>query len=405
MKILFLSRWFPYPPDNGSKIRIFNLLKQLSPHHRLYLISFAGEPVSSDRIAAMQNFCRQVDVVQYRPFRPRGPKAMLGFLSPYPRSVVDTYHPEMDRMVKQALSQNRFDIIVASELDTAPYARAYKTTPKILDELQLTVTYEWFARQHRLLPRLRRWLTWAKLSRYVSGILKDYDGCTTASDQEQRRIRKLAPPDYPARIIPNGVDVSFYAGNGWGEPEDDTLVYSGSLTYYANFEAVDYFLRHIFPLIQARRPGVKLLITGKTNGAALDRLPQHENVIFTGYLDDVRPTIARSRVEVVPLRQGGGTRLKILEALALGTPVVSTGKGAEGLDLTPGRDLLIADRPADFAGAVVRLLQDRSLCQTLRQNGRRAVETRYDWQKIGLLFNDFIEEVVLNSQKAGADNV
>jgi glycosyltransferase involved in cell wall biosynthesis len=393
MKILFISRWFPYPPDNGSRIRVYNLIKHLSSRHEVDLISFASETVSAQRLAAMRRYCCHVDVARYQPFQPRRLKALLGFLSGQPRSVIDTYSVEMQRLVKSAENRGKFDLVIASELDAAPYALAFSNVPKVLDELQLTVLYEQFANQVQPLKRLRNWLTWLKVSRYVSRLLSDYDGCTVASRQERCRVLGVVSTSCPVCVIPNGVDTDLYT-NALVSPVPDTLVYSGSLTYNANFDAMDFFLRKVFPLIQADRPQVKLAITGKLDGVSTNRLPENDGVVFTGYLDDVRPTVARSWVSVVPLRLGGGTRLKILEALALGTPVVATSKGAEGLDLVPGRDLLIADQPVDFAAAVLRLLQDATLRETLSRDGRRAVENRYDWQIIGQRFNDFIEEVV-----------
>jgi sugar transferase (PEP-CTERM/EpsH1 system associated) len=394
MRILFISRWFPYPPDNGSRIRVYNLIKHLSSRHEVDLISFASETVSTQRLAAMRRYCCRVDVARYRPFQPRRLKALLGFLSGQPRSVIDTYSVEMQRLVKNAENRGKFDLVIASELDAAPYALAFPGIPKVLDELQLTVLYEQFVKQHQPLRRLRNWLTWLKLSRYVSRLLSDYDACTVASEQERCRVFEVVSAGCSVCVIPNGVDSDFYTNNSFVNAAPDTLVYSGALTYDANFDAMDFFLREVFPLIQVERPQVKLAITGKLDGVSTNRLPENHGVVFTGYLDDVRPTVARSWVSIVPLRIGGGTRLKILESLALGTPVITTSKGAEGLDLLPGRDLLIADEPADFAAAVLRLLQDLALRETLGHNGRQAVEAKYDWQTIGQQFTDFIEEVV-----------
>jgi glycosyltransferase involved in cell wall biosynthesis len=175
------------------------------------------------------------------------------------------------------------------------------------------------------------------------------------------------------------VDLPLYDGD-FGSIEPESLVFPGALTYKANLWAVEFFLAQVFPAVKAQRPGVKLYITGRTDGVPVDDLPLQDGVIFTGYLDDVRPRVACSPVCVVPMTVGGGTRLKILEAMALGTPVVSTSKGAEGLDVVHGQDILIADDAGDFARAVLSLLQDRDLRTKLAINGRRLVEERHSWQ-------------------------
>jgi glycosyltransferase involved in cell wall biosynthesis len=216
---------------------------------------------------------------------------------------------------------------------------------------------------------------------------------------ERERVLQVAPGYSSIGVIPNGVSIADHTAS-LDPPEADTLIYSGALTYKANFDAMDYFLREILPLIRIERPQVKLAITGKLDGVPVDRLPiaGNDGVVLTGYLADIRPTIAQSWISVVPLRLGGGTRLKILESLALGTPVVATSKGVEGLDLVPERDILIADTPADFAASVLRLLQDASLREALSHNGRRTVETKYDWEIIGQQFNNFIETLVAQNK-------
>jgi glycosyltransferase involved in cell wall biosynthesis len=162
----------------------------------------------------------------------------------------------------------------------------------------------------------------------------------------------------------------------------------------ANYDAMGFFLGDILPLIKKERPEVVLRITGKTAGVPLEQLPNVDDVIFTGYLDDVRPSVAQSWVSVVPLRVGGGTRLKILEAMALGTPVVSTSKGAEGLDVTLGENILIADTPSGFADATLHLLEDHGLRARLSENGRSLVRTRYDWAQIGEEFERLLSDIV-----------
>jgi glycosyltransferase involved in cell wall biosynthesis len=390
MRILFLSRWFPYPPDNGSRIRVFNLLKHLAARHTVDLISFIGEPPTDEHLAAMRSLCRSVALVPYRPFQPGRWKALLGFFSPRPRSVIDTYNPDLQSLVERAGREGGVEVVIASEIDMAPYALAVPEVPRLLEELELTGLYENFVRQRNLWQTTRRGLAWWKTARYAAGLLRAFDGCTVVSEVERERLLTVRPGYGPIAVIPNGVDIAHHTG-AFGAPEAGALIYSGALTYGANFDAMEFFLREVFPRIRADWPTAQLAITGKLNGVPVERLPACEGVTFTGYLNDIRPAVARSWVSVVPVREGGGTRLKILEALALGTPVVATRKGAEGLDLTPGRDLLIADDPAEFAAAVVRVLRDPGLRAALSENGRRAVAAKYDWPVIARRFSEFVE--------------
>lgn len=394
MKILVISRWFPYPPNNGSKIRIFNLLKQLSLYHEIHLLSFATEPVSDEQIVAMRGYCRRVEVIPFHSFHPNRLKARLALFSLSPRSVIDTYNVDMARLVTSTVQCEQFGLVIASELDSAPYALMADSLPKLLDELQVTTFYNQFAGQTQPLKKFRYWLTWVKLQRYLAQLTSQFSGCTTASNPERDQILAAVPLKCPLQVIPNGVDIQFYNGTVV-QPQPDTLIYSGALTFDANFDAVAFFLQQIWPLIRTERPQAKLSITGKTDGVPLEQLPLTEGVEFTGYLDDIRPAIAGSWINIVPLRIGGGTRLKILESLALGTPVIATRKGAEGLDLVSDRDFLIADDPVSFAAAVLNLLQNPDLREILSSNGRQAVTTRYDWHIIGQQFNHFVEQVAI----------
>ncbi|HWQ12426.1 MAG TPA: glycosyltransferase family 4 protein [Roseiflexaceae bacterium] len=391
--MLFLSRWFPYPPDNGSRIRIYNLLRGLAAQHEVTLLSFADGTVDEAHMAAVRQMCVHVETAPYRPFVPSRPRALVALLSPLPRSVRDTESAEMRRLVAAAIRQQAFDVVIASQIDMASYARGLPVPVKILEELELTYRYEQVANEPNLVRRARRALTWWKLVAYVRRLLADFHGVTAVSLRERDTIARLAPPGYPLAVVPNGVDVALYRAD-FGPPVPDALIYNGALTYGPNFDAVDFFAREILPLIRAERPAVRLLVTGAYTGVRVDRLPRGAGLELAGYLPDIRPAVARSWACVVPLRQGGGSRLKILEALAAGTPVISTSKGAEGLDLVAERDFLLADTPADFAAATLRVLRDPVLREMLSRNGRRVVAARYDWQPIVQRLNAFIERMV-----------
>lgn len=395
MRILFLSRWFPHPVNNGSKIRVFNLLNALRAEHEVALIAFSAEKVASASLAAMQALCSDVRVVPYRGFHPTGLKARLGFFSPVPRSVVDTFNVEMQAAVEAVATAWQPELVIASQIDMAPYALAVGNVVRVLEELELAVPYDAY-RAEQGVAHYRKGLTWWKLDRYLRRTLPAFDLVTVVSARERDLAVQVCPDGPPTQIVPNGADLATLS-RVKTPPTPGTLIYSGALSYHANYDAVHYFLTEIFPLILAQAPETRLLVTGSTQGVAIEQLPQISNVHFTGYLDDVWPAVAGSWVSVVPLRLGGGTRLKVLESLALGTPVVATPKGVEGLDLRADVDVMVGADPRSFADKTLALLHDVGRRQQLAAQGRRAV-TRYDWAAIGGQLNALLAETVARRQ-------
>lgn len=390
MKILFLSRWYPWPADNGSKIRIANMLKHLSSLHDVALVSFV-EGSADGAVHLAPGDCEVVRTVPYQRFSPWRARSIVGFLDRRPRSVVDTYSQAMATNVRTVANTFDPDLVIASQLDMAPYALLVPGAKRILEEVELTVPYDAMVRAPDSRTRLRRELTWWKHAQYVRGIARQFEACTVVSEQEYVLLRNTVPGLRRGAILPNGVDVQELGGD-FGAPLADTLIYAGALTYSANFDAVQYFVREILPLIVRQRPAVQFVVTGSTKGVAVGQLGDSDHVTLAGYLPDVRPAVARSAVSVVPLRIGGGTRLKILESLALGTPVVCTTKGIEGIDLAAGEGVLMADTPQEFAASVVHVLAEPALRAELSARGRRAVQ-KYDWALIGQMLNELIDEV------------
>jgi glycosyltransferase involved in cell wall biosynthesis len=242
------------------------------------------------------------------------------------------------------------------------------------------------------LRRARYWLTFWKYRRYEARVYSYFDACTMVSEIDASAARQLLPNPPLIRVVPNCVDLEYYACNAF-MPQPQTLIFNGSLTYSVNLEAIRYFLREIWPLIRAQAPNARLRITGRTTESAATEFSL-DGITLTGFLDDIRPAVGSSWVCVVPLRSGSGTRLKVLEAMALGTPVVSTAKGAEGLDVTHGENILIADEPAEFARHTLAVLNDIQLRTHLATNARRLVETTYDWKLAGAKFEALLQEVV-----------
>jgi len=387
MEILFLSPWCPYPADNGSKLRIFHLLRGLSRHHTLDLIAFCPDAPILQATQELRQFCRSVSLLPETPFAGRRLGRTVGLLSAQPRSMVGNFSSALSTLVERTISQRCYSALVCAQLHMLPYALRTCGVPIIFEELELAMLADTACS-----GRLRAGLTWWKTRHYVAAAMRRCAGATVVSATEERLARQIAPPNMPLAVVPNGVDTAELAGN-FGSPEPNTLIYPGALSYDANHDAMAYFLSAIFPLIRHECPDVRLRVTGRATSAQIAALPNTEGVEFTGYLDDVRPAVAGSWVEIVPLRKGGGTRLKVLEALALGTPVISTSKGVEGLALQPGRDVLVADTPADFAAQTLRLLKSPTLRADLSAHGRRTVAS-YDWSQSVARLEELIMQAV-----------
>ncbi|MFT3893207.1 MAG: glycosyltransferase [Anaerolineales bacterium] len=380
MKILFLSRWFPFPTNNGSKLRIYNLLRGLSQLHDVTLLSFADQPNVSPESPEVRSICKEVHVVPWREFDPKSWRARLAFFSLKPRSVVDTFSSEMAQKITELLRTQKFDIIIASQFPMAVYFSYFGDTPALFEELELGLSYgDAHDPTGGWKKRLRRALTWFKLRRYVAQLLNVFRACTVVSEKERQLLLQIFPA-YKKEILvlPNCVNVKDYESVHVA-PKPNQLVFTGSFRYHTNYEAMLWFVRDVFPKVLEKAPQTQLVITGDNAGLSL---PSTQNVSLAGYVDDIASLIASSTVSLAPLWSGGGTRLKILEAMAIGMPVVATSKGAEGLDAVSGEHLFVADDPRQFADDVIRLLGENSLRERISSNARKFVGENYDWAKV-----------------------
>lgn len=391
MNVLFLSTWYPYPPNNGSKLRIHSLLAGLAKHHNVTLLSFVRDETGAEGDPETSG-CRKIITVPWKQFRPNSGRARLGVLSARPRAVVDTFSPRMAQAIEDELRNGNYDIVIASQLETAAYGHLFASTPSIFEEVEVGVLYEQYRHAGSLARRARYGLTWFKHRHYLSSLLQRFQAYTVVSEKERQLVEKHAGGGRRAAgtVVPNCIDVSAYAGQ-MAEPTPYSLIFTGSFTYGPNYEAMLWFVDKVFPLVQEQIPQVTLFITG--NHADLP-LPERENVIRTGLVDDIRPLLGAASVAIVPVWTGGGTRLKILEAMAMRTPVVSTSKGAEGLDVTANEHLLIADTPHSFSQAVLTLITERQCAEHLAENAYTCVSQKYNWPSVLPGFLQLMDKVV-----------
>ena len=395
MNILFLSTWYPHPPDNGSKLRVYHLLRALGQAHEVSLLSFAFATARPEEAAPLRQWCQQVEIVEIDPFAINGAGALRTFLSPSPIAARPV--PVMSQAAAHRLQEQSFDAVIVSTEMMAAYAlQAPPGAARILEEHNSLTRWmqERYVGQTSADQRLRCWASWQKTRLYEARLFRQFDLVTMVSAQDQAVCLSDLPGYHGhVEVVPNGVDCA-HNQPGLVKARPNRLVYNGSLTYSANYDAMQWFLAEVYPCIRAQIPDVSLTITGSTQGVDPAGLALDDSVCLTGYVEDVRIPVAEATVAIAPIRQGGGTRLKILEAMALGTPVVATAKGAEGLDVVDGEHLLLADDPERFTSQTIRLLRDVDLRHRLAANARRLAEQRYDWQQIGQKFVALVEETV-----------
>lgn len=393
MNLIFISWWWPYPAHNGSKIRVYNLLRHLAKTHRVTLLSFAEpDEATPEQIAHLREFCAHVEAVPKPVYNPDATKALLGYLSRWPRSLVDVYSEQMAALVEKILAAGGIDLIIASEFQTIRYLEVAPHIPAILDQIEVTSFYDRVEAAPSTSSRLRAQLTVSKLEGALRRLLERGVAFSVVSEAEQTLQRRLSPRGR-IEVVPNGVDTVDNKPDPSIQPVPHTIIYSGAVTYFANLDAAQFFIRDVLPLVRARFSDVRFTVTGGTGNIDVGDLKAHPGVTFSGFLPSVAPSIQASDVNVVPLRLGSGTRLKILESMALGVPLVSTSKGAEGLNVHPEQDILIADTPYTISDAICRLFDDADLRARLVRNGRAMVEREYDWGAIAEKLNRLIETV------------
>lgn len=401
MKIFFFTGWFPYPPNNGSRIRLYNFIKYLTRKHDVFLVSLLQEDSDPSDAEKLADICQVISLQRLKAYKPDSIRSYRGFLSDRPRWNVMTYNPAIQDAVREAVNQVQPDVIVASTLDVVEYLFDYlPQIPSIL--IDHNCEFGVLKRSTSFVSgKLKQWrheLGWRKAARWEAKVCRKFDAVIMPTEEDRQLMVDYAPDLTNISVIANAADTSLYDPACWA-PERNRLVYQGAVTYSANLDAIEYFASEIYPLVARQIDGVHLVVTGRTGNVDVSHLTEERGVKLAGYVDDIRSELYRSAACVIPLRKGGGMRLKIPEAMAAGVPVVSTSMGAEGLDCVDNVHLLIADTPQDFANAIIRVLTDPALCETLRRNGRELTEKRYSWDISGKAFVDLVEEVAAIQKK------
>ncbi len=414
MKLLWLNAGLLLPLDKGGKLRTWHLMRHLASNHEITYLSFS-EPQQSDADReGMREVCSVLETVP-RVDAAKGTwrfyaDAAKYILEPVPYAVAKYRSAAYRQRLEALLRRDAFDAVVCDFLPPLVNLPATLPCPAVL--FTHNVEAEIWRRHAENAPNpiSRALLTqqWRRMLRFEGAALKRFDLALAVSDADGRTFARLYPGalNSPVHVVQTGVDTSYFSpatdsrgvrlqpdqhpGRGVRLQPDQHphLVFTGSMDWLPNEDAMLYFTGEILPRIRAQEPGATLSIVGRSPTPAVRRLAEQAGIEVTGRVDDVRPHVAAAAVYVVPLRIGGGTRLKIFEAMAMGKAVVSTTIGAEGLPVTPGADIVIADEPGAFAEAAVRLIRSPGERRRLETAARRLVVARYDWSVVAQDFED-----------------
>ena len=385
MKILFITPNLPFPPDNGGRMRTFGFLKELSTRHDVSLLSFHHSRDDVENIQELREICTRVLTVPLTKRQLRKNKRMVQLRSIFqkmPYQYLSHYSQMMQQQIFQITDKHDFDIIQV-EFSQMGYYDLHSNSVNILDQhnIEAEILYRTYRAENPSVRKLYSYIEWKKFQQTEIDLCRKFSACLTTSDHD-RDILKRSSPSLSVQVIPNGVDSTFFRPNKRATSNRNVILFTGTINYFPNTDGLKYFLKEIFPIIQREIPSIQFVIAGKNPTPEIREYSTDPQIEVTGYVKDIRECFSKASIVVVPLRIGGGTRLKILEAMAMGVPVISTSVGAEGLNLVHKQDILIADTPNQFAREVIQLCRDEVTQQRLAKNGRKLIESKYDWKAI-----------------------
>lgn len=408
MRVLYFSPRICWPTISGAHLRDFYFARHLARNAELTYVGLVSEDARGQAQELRKTLGNGAEVIALRRDQSYSKTNILrGLIGPTPLNVLNFTSPRVVSEVDRVLRERSFDVAQIESMHLIAYARRIRQgaprTRLILDwhNIESEILARYAENDSNPLRSVYAKRTSALSRNVETELLRLCDAHTVCSERE-REVLLARVPDARIEVVGNGVDCEFFAQPGAGDPLRQNVLFMGRMDYHANIDAALYFVREVWPRVRERRPELRLLIVGAQPSQAILALRQ-PGISVTGTVDDVRPYYRTALVSVVPLRVGGGTRLKVLEAMAAATPIVSTTLGSEGLAIENGKNILIADSPAVMADAIVSLQADSPLWHDLVTNGRSLVREKYDWNVVGdVLWRLHAEQVEKGAACLGA---
>jgi len=382
MRILFLTQICPYPPTNGGAIKTYNILKHLGTCHEVSLLMFIRREAELSALVHLSHFCREIDHCTIGRSPAKNLRDAAACLTSHKSFIISRdRRPEMQAKVLSHLGKHP-DLVYVDHLQMSQFIPDPAPCPILLDEHNV----EWriiqrFAQSGApLYQRLFGSLEWRKLREYELSACNKAALVLTVTPNDREVLVDNGISAGKVDFLPIGIDIDRLPVNL--RPESKTILSIGTMSWPPNIDAIGHFAREVYPLIKREVPEAQLTIVGSSPPPQIRALEKDPSIKVTGFVDDVRPYAEAAAVFVVPLRIGSGMRVKILEAMALGLPIVSTSVGCEGICLRPGKHALVSDPPPKLANSVIQLLRNPHMREKIGSAGRSFVESHYAWKPI-----------------------
>ena len=394
MRILVVYPYIPFPVDRGTYQRTYHLLRSLARDHAVDLLALSEDGKRSEQRPVFAEFCRRVEFVPFT--HPPWPRLFPDrLLDPLPTTVRHWQLPQVAAAIHRFAHGERYDLAHVCDIVMAQYFfNGLSHLPLAVDRSRVDLQFQ-LAQREAMSRGVRQavldWENLAKLKRFERRVARRAAVEVVCGPDDKTFIHQRISRQVPVQVITNGVDLHYFTPKASPEPRaaEPTALFCGAMDYTPNVDALRWFFAEMHESLRQHVPNLRVLIVGKSPIAEIQAYANRPGVTVTGGVPDVRPYYRRSWLQIVPLRIGGGTRLKIPESMAMGTPVVSTSIGAQGLDLRHNHDLLLADTPAAFAQETARAFHDPALRSHLEQEGLRTVQARLSWPMLGQQLSDY----------------
>jgi glycosyltransferase involved in cell wall biosynthesis len=406
MRILVHGSQLLFPANTGGRIRTSKLFERLARQHEITWVCLRRPEETDAQVEAMRACCARLETFPFVETPKLSPRfywdLARNLASRYPFVIEKYFQPAMRARLGELLAKEPFDLLLCDFLQPSLNVLDLPFAPRVLFQHNVeSVIFERHFKENPQ-PAAKAYLywQWRKLLAYEGRAARWFDHSIMVSEQDCQTMARLYGVTNTTAIA-TGVDADYYQPGGAESPEHD-LVFTGSMDWLPNIDGITWFADEVLPRLRRELP-VKLWVVGRKPLPPVKALAErHPEIVVTGTVDDVRPYIARARLYLVPLRIGGGTRMKIYEAMAMGKPVVSTRIGAEGLPVTGGRDLVLADDAEAFAREILALLRDEGRRRSLGEAGRRLVTERFTWDAVARQFTEICQNVVTSRLRGAA---